>query len=55
MSLLNKIKNLSKEDQKFIEAIESMIGPDPKEMGFTKNIFYMKKHARVCFHNGKVA
>ena len=40
MAVLNDLKNLSEEDRKLIQAAEMMLGPEPAEMGFVKNIFW---------------
>ena len=37
---LSKLKNVSLEDQKMIEDIEAMMGPEPSQMGFVKNLFW---------------
>ncbi|HET6567707.1 MAG TPA: acyl-CoA dehydrogenase family protein [Rhodothermales bacterium] len=37
---LSKLKNVSAQDQKMIEDIEVMLGPEPSEMGFVKNLFW---------------
>ena len=37
---LSNIKGVSKEDQKMIQDIETMMGPEPKDMGFIKNVFW---------------
>ena len=37
---LSDIKGVSEEDQKMIENIETMMGPEPEEMGFNKNAFW---------------
>lgn len=41
MSELNKaLKNVSEQDRKMIADAETMLGPDPSEMGFIKNLFW---------------
>ena len=40
MSDLKDFKKLSEEDRKLIQAVEMMIGPEPAEMGFVKNMFW---------------
>lgn len=35
-----KLKNVSEQDQKMIRDIEVMMGPEPGEMGFAKNLFW---------------
>ena len=37
---LSNIKGVSKEDRQMIEDIETMMGPEPAEMGFVKNTFW---------------
>ncbi|NBB74720.1 MAG: acyl-CoA dehydrogenase, partial [Bacteroidetes bacterium] len=37
---LSTIKGVSKEDQKMIQDIETMMGPEPEDMGFIKNAFW---------------
>ena len=37
---LSNIKGVSKEDQKMIQDIETMMGPEPEDMGFIKNAFW---------------
>jgi len=36
----NILKNVSARDRKMIEDIEVMLGPEPSEMGFAKNLFW---------------
>ncbi len=35
-----KLKNVSARDQKMIKEIDTMMGPEPTEMGFAKNLFW---------------
>ena len=37
---LSKLKNVSARDQQMIQDIEVMLGPEPSEMGFVKNLFW---------------
>ena len=37
---LSNIKGVSKEDQRMIQDIETMMGPEPEDMGFIKNAFW---------------
>ncbi|MFW5955197.1 MAG: acyl-CoA dehydrogenase family protein, partial [Rhodothermales bacterium] len=37
---LSKLKNVSLADQKMIQDIEAMMGPEPSKMGFAKNLFW---------------
>jgi len=40
MSLLNSLKGVSARDQQMIRETETMMGPEPEEMGFIKNLFW---------------
>ncbi|MDX1531798.1 MAG: acyl-CoA dehydrogenase family protein, partial [Rhodothermales bacterium] len=40
MSLLTKMKGVSEKDQQMIQEAETMMGPEPEEMGFIKNTFW---------------
>lgn len=40
MTDLKDLKNLSEKDKKLLQAAEMMIGPEPSEMGFIKNMFW---------------
>jgi alkylation response protein AidB-like acyl-CoA dehydrogenase len=46
---LSDIKGVSKEDQKMIENIESMFGPQPEDMGFIKNVFWGRLREDLLF------
>jgi len=37
---LSNMKGVSEEDQAMIQDIESMMGPEPEDMGFVKNLFW---------------
>lgn len=37
---LSKLKNVSVQDRKMIQDIETMLGPEPSQMGFVKNLFW---------------
>lgn len=37
---LNKLKNVSAQDRKMIQDVETMLGPEPSQMGFVKNLFW---------------
>ncbi len=39
-SLLKDLKNVSDKDRQMIEEAEAMLGPEPSEMGFIKNLFW---------------
>lgn len=40
MTDLKELKNLTERDRKMIHAAEMMLGPEPSEMGFIKNMFW---------------
>lgn len=40
MSSLSNLKHVSEKDRKMIQDAEVMMGPDPDEIGFIKNMFY---------------
>lgn len=46
---LSKLKNVSLQDQKMIEDIEVMLGPEPSEMGFIKNLFWGRVREELVF------
>lgn len=46
---LSNIKGVSKEDQKMIEDIETMMGPEPEDMGFIKNAFWGRFREDLVF------
>ena len=46
---LSNIKGVSKEDQKMIEDIETMMGPEPEDMGFMKNVFWGRFREDLVF------
>ena len=46
---LSKLKNVSLEDQKMIEDIEAMMGPEPSQMGFVKNLFWGRFRDELVF------
>ncbi|MFP4228499.1 MAG: acyl-CoA dehydrogenase family protein [Salinivenus sp.] len=53
---LSNIKGVSKEDQKMIEDIETMMGPEPEDMGFMKNVFWGRFREDLVFpypHEGE--
>lgn len=37
---LTNLKNVSAEDRKMIQDVEAMMGPEPSQMGFAKNLFW---------------
>jgi len=46
---LSDIKGVSKEDKKMIENIETMMGPEPEDMGFMKNAFWGRLREDLIF------
>ncbi len=49
MSLLSRLKGISAEDRRMIEEIEAMLGPEPEEMGFMKNLFWGRFREDLVF------
>ncbi len=46
---LSKLKNVSLQDQKMIQDIETMLGPEPSDMGFVKNLFWGRFRSDLIF------
>ncbi len=46
---LSKLKNVSVQDQKMIADIETMMGPEPGQMGFVKNLFWGRFRSDLVF------
>ena len=46
---LSQLKNVSARDRKMIEDIEVMLGPEPSEMGFVKNLFWGRYREELVF------
>lgn len=46
---LSQLKNVSLRDRKMIEDIEVMLGPEPSEMGFIKNLFWGRIREDLIF------
>lgn len=46
---LSDMKGVSKEDQQMIQNIESMMGPEPEDMGFMKNVFWGRFREDMIF------
>lgn len=46
---LSELKNVSARDKKMIEDIEVMLGPEPSEMGFVKNLFWGRFREELVF------
>lgn len=44
-----KLKNVSEKDQKMIQDIDRMLGPEPDELGFSKNLFWGRFRNDVVF------
>lgn len=55
MAELKDLKNLSEEDRKLIQAAEMMVGPEPSEMGFIKNMFWGNIRENFVFPYPQVA
>ena len=43
------MKGVSEEDQKMIQDIETMMGPEPEDMGFIKNAFWGRLREDLLF------
>ena len=48
-SLADSLKNVSEKDRKQIRDAEEMLGPDPKTMGFIKNLFWGRYREELVF------
>ena len=46
---LSNMKGVSKEDQQMIQDIETMMGPEPEDMGFIKNVFWGRFREDLVF------
>ena len=46
---LSNIKGVSDEDQQMIQNIEAMMGPEPEDMGFIKNVFWGRFREDLLF------
>ncbi len=46
---LSNVKGVSKEDREMIENIEAMMGPEPEDMGFIKNVFWGRFREDLVF------
>jgi len=46
---LSDVKGVSEEDQQMIQNIESMMGPEPEDMGFVKNVFWGRLREELIF------
>ncbi len=46
---LSTLKNVSAQDRKMIQDIEAMLGPEPSEMGFVKNLFWGRFREDLVF------
>ena len=49
MSTLSNLKNVSSADRKMIQGIETMMGPEPSQMGFVKNLFWSRFRSDLVF------
>lgn len=48
-SRLTRLKNVSAADQKMLRDIETMLGPEPAQMGFIKNLFWGRFRGDLLF------
>ncbi len=46
---LKDLKKISAQDRKMIEDAETMLGPEPSEMGFVKNLFWGRVREEIVF------
>ena len=49
MSVLSNMKGVSARDQQMIKEAETMLGPEPDEMGFIKNVFWGRVREELVF------
>ena len=49
MSVLSNMKGVAAKDQQMIRDAETMMGPEPEEMGFIKNMFWGRIREDVVF------
>ena len=49
MSVLSSMKGVSARDQQMIKEAETMLGPEPDEMGFIKNLFWGRVREELVF------
>ncbi len=49
MSVLSSMKGVSARDQQMIKEAETMLGPEPDEMGFIKNLFWGRIREELVF------
>ncbi|MEM0962547.1 MAG: acyl-CoA dehydrogenase family protein [Bacteroidota bacterium] len=49
MSVLSSMKGVSARDQQMIREAETMLGPEPDEMGFIKNLFWGRIREELVF------
>ena len=54
MSNLKNLKNVSEEDRKMLQQTEAVMGPEPSEMGFVKNMFWGGMRDDLVFPYPKV-
>ena len=46
---LSNLKNVSAQDRRMIEDVETMLGPEPSSMGFVKNLFWGRFRSDLVF------
>ena len=49
MSVLSSMKGVAARDQQMIREAETMLGPEPEEMGFIKNLFWGRVREELVF------
>ncbi len=49
INLAKELKNISEKDRKQVEQAQEMLGPDPKTMGFVKNVFWGNFREELVF------
>ncbi len=55
MSILSQMKGVAAKDQQMIRDAETMMGPEPEEMGFIKNMFWGRIREDLVFPYPKVS
>lgn len=49
MADLSRLRNISEKDRKMLAEVEVMLGPEPSEMGFVKNLFWGRLRNALVF------
>ncbi|MGA7303724.1 MAG: acyl-CoA dehydrogenase family protein [Rhodothermales bacterium] len=55
MSILSELRKISADDRKMIADAEAMLGPEPDEMGFVKNMFWGRYREDLIFPYPRVS